>query len=869
MIRFIFSFFGGIFSFLTNGLVMGALIAGGVIYSYARDLPDHETLAQYAPATISRIYNRDGQIMDEFASERRIFASYEDIPPLVANAFVSAEDRNFWEHDGYDPRAIAAAFIEAVRSRGRDVRGASTITQQVMKNFLLDGSRTIERKIREIILAARIEQSLSKERILELYLNEIFLGQNSYGVAAAAQTYFNADLADLRPEQAAYLAALPQAPSQLHPVRNYERAVSRRNYVLREMYENGYITLEEMEAAQATPLETVQGGHIEPFRAQLPPRNYFTDEIRRQLSRDFGEEEFFSGGYTVRATMDESLQAAAERALRRALERYDRDRGLWRDPLATIDPDALAEAGDEGWRDLLADVTIPRDIDGWYVAVVLEVGNTHARIGIEDVEDDEDGHWIAPEDVTWARPVDEEGNRGDTARVAGDLLDVGDVIHVRAITNNDGDFQRWSLRQIPAVQGGFMAMDVNTGRVLAMQGGFSYQYSSFNRATQATRQPGSSFKPFVYAAALDSGYSPNTIVIDAPIEIDTGEGIWRPTNASNEFYGPAPLRTGIELSRNLMTVRLAQDVGMETVARYAERFGVYDELQPYLANSLGAQETTLFRIVAAYAMFANGGERVEPTLVDQVQDRFGVTVYRHDQRICQDCLLEDLEEGRAPRILTNRERVIDAITAYQLTSMMRGVVQRGTAASTVGAAGLGVPIAGKTGTTNDARDVWFVGFTNTIVAGCYIGFDVPQPLGRGASGGGMCGPVFAEFMREAIAEYGAGDFEVPPGGHFYPIDRHSGQRLEEGAQGQDVVYEYFRDGEEPFFGMLSIIDGGFGMGTSLPMFSPDLDPSANGEIVSGDPVAGTQGGTVETSTGGTARVPLGTGFGELTSGGLY
>ena len=872
MIRFIFSFFGGIFSFLTNALVMGALIAGGVILSYARDLPDHETLAQYAPATISRIYTRDGEIMDEFASERRIFASYDEIPEMVSYAFVSAEDRNFFEHSGYDPRAIAAAFIEAVRSRGRDVRGASTITQQVMKNFLLDGSRTIERKIREIILAARIEQTLSKERILELYLNEIFLGQNSYGVAAAAQTYFNAGLAELRPEQAAYLAALPQAPSQLHPVRNYDRAISRRNYVLREMYENGYLTQEAMETAQAAPLETVQGGHIEPFRAQLPPRNYFSDEIRRQLSRDFGEEEFFSGGYTVRATLDESLQQAAAQALRRALERYDRDRGLWRDPLATIDAEALAEAGDEGWRDLLSDVTFPRDIDGWHAAVVLEVGNTHARIGIEGVEDDEDGHWIPPEDVTWARPVDEDGNTGDTARDAGDLLEVGDVIHVRAMTSDsDGSFIRWTLRQIPEVQGGFMAMDVNTGRVLAMQGGFSYQYSSFNRATQATRQPGSVFKPFVYASALDSGYSPNTIIIDAPIEVDTGEGIWRPSNASNQFYGPAPLRTGIERSRNLMTVRLAQDVGMETVARYAERFGVYDELQPYLANSLGSQETTLFRIVAAYAMFANGGERVEPTLVDRVQDRFGATVYRHDQRICQDCLLSELQAGRAPRIVSNRERVIDAITAYQITSMMRGVVQRGTAAGSVGNAGLGVPIAGKTGTTNDARDVWFVGFSNTIVAGCYIGFDTPRGLGRGASGGGMCGPVFAQFMREAIAEYGGGEFAVPPGGHFYPIDRFSGQRLEQGASGPDVVMEYFRDGEEPFFGMLSIVDGGFGMGSNLPMFARGEEPGgslAGGDLVEGAPLPPADG-TVETSTGGTARVPLGTGFGELTSGGLY
>jgi penicillin-binding protein 1A len=863
MIRFILSVFGAIFSLITNGLVMGALIVGGIIFTYARDLPDYDMLSQYAPATISRIYSGEGQIMDEFAAERRIYASYDEIPPLVVNAFVSAEDRNFFIHPGYDPRAIAVALIDAIRSRGEDLRGASTITQQVVKNFLLDGSRRVERKIREIILAARIEQTLSKERIMELYLNEIELGQRSFGVAAAAQTYFNADLSELRPEQAAYLAALPQSGgTALHPVRNYEGAISRRNYVLREMFQNGYLTRDEMETAQAAPLETVQGGHIEPFRAQLPSRSYFTDEIRRQLSRDFGQDEFFTGGYAVRATMDESLQRAAEVALRRALETYDRNQGQWREPLVTIDPADL-EGGEEVWRDALDDVEFPRDVEGWYAAVVLEIGETHARIGIEGVEDDEDGQWIPPEDVTWARPIDAEGNVGNRARTPGDLLEVGDVIHVRAITSGSDDtFVRWSLRQIPEVQGGFMAMDVNSGRVLAMQGGFSYQYSGFNRATQATRQPGSSFKPFVYASALDSGYSPNTIVIDAPIEVDTGEGIWRPTNASNQFYGPAPLRTGIVRSRNLMTVRLAQDVGMETVARYAERFGVYDDMEPYLANALGSQETTLFRMVAAYSMFANGGERVEPTLVDRVQDRFGRTVYLHDQRICRDCLLASLEPGRAPVIVSNRERVIDAITAYQLTSMMRGVVERGTAAGRVN---LGVPTAGKTGTTNDSRDVWFVGFTSTIAAGCYIGYDNPRSL-RGASGGGTCGPVFNEFMQQAVAEYGGGPFRVPPGGQFYNIDRFSGQRLPDSASGPDVVAEYFRVGEEPFFGMLSIVDGGFGMGTNLPIIA--RGGAENGAVVEGGPVD-TSGATVTTSTGETARVPTGTGFGELTSGGLY
>jgi penicillin-binding protein 1A len=857
MIRFIFGFFGAIFTALTLGIIAVVIAVGAVLFVYSHDLPGHEALANYTPPTISRIYSREGRIVDEFAVERRLFVPGEEIPDLVAHAFVSAEDRNFYQHSGYDPRAIAAAFVEAVRSRGRDVRGASTITQQVMKNFLLDGSRTVERKVREIILAARIETALSKDRILELYLNEIFLGQNSYGVAAAAQTYFNTNLEDLTLEQAAYLAALPQAPSNFHPVRDYDRAISRRNYVLREMFENGYITRQDMERASATPLETVQGGHIEPFRTAMPPRNYFTDEIRRQLSAQYGENEFLSGGYAVRATMDESLQRVAERALRRALESYDREQGVWRGPAARIDPALL---GDEAaWRAALANTEIARDIEGWAPAVVLSVNAQAARLGIEDMALDRDAHVILAEDVTWARPLNPDGSRGRQARGPDDLLAPGDVVHVQALSaDGDGAVQGWSLRQVPEVQGGFMAMDVNTGRVLAMQGGFSYQQSSFNRATQATRQPGSSFKTLVYAAALDSGYSPNTIVIDAPFEMETPEGIWRPQNASDRYYGPTPLRTGIEMSRNLMTVRLAQDVGMETVARYAERFGVYDRMQPFLSNALGSQETTLFRMVAAYAMFANGGERVDPTLVDRIQDRWGNTVYRQDQRQCPDCQVAALEAGIAPAVISNRQRVINPITAYQLTSMMQGVVDRGTAASSVN---LPVPAAGKTGTTNEARDVWFVGYTSSIAAGCYIGFDQPRPLGRSASGGRLCGPVFNDFMLAAIEEYGGGPFVVPDGGMFYPIDRFSGQRLPDGSEGENVVYELFRLGEEPYFGAQSIIDGGFAMGADLPLYGP-------GEGGAGDELID-QGQVVDTATGGGARVPTQSGFGTLSTGGLY
>ncbi len=850
MFRFILSFLGGIFTTLTMSIGMVALTIGAVFWMYGRDLPSHESLASYTPPTISRIYSGQGRLIDEFAKERRLFAPADTIPPLVKYAFISAEDKNFYDHEGYDLRGIAAAAIDAVRSRGKDVRGASTITQQVMKNFLLDGSRRAERKVKEIILAARVEEALPKEKILELYLNEIFLGQNSYGVAAASQTYFNKTLSELAPHEAAFLASLPKAPSQFHPVRGKERLLQRRNFVLREMNENGYISDDAYAAEKAQPLRSVQNGDFASFKADLPPRDYFTDEIRRQLSEDFGEAEFFTSGLTVRATIDNEMQPVAANALRRQLEQYDRGRGVWRGTGKSIPVEQLAS--EESWREALADVRVPRDIDlenQWYPAVVLGVDGGNARIGIEGVEEGADGHFIPAKDAQWARKRLENGQLGRKARGAGDLVEVGDVVLVRRMTADaDGSFIRWTLRQVPEVQGAFVAMDVDTGRVIAMQGGFSYQASVFNRATQAQRQPGSSFKPFVYASALDSGYSPATIVVDAPIEINTPQGVWRPRNSSNRFYGPTPLRTGIEQSRNLMTIRLAQEVGMDVVGSYAERFGVYEDLSPVLANALGSQETTLYKMVSAYAMFANGGERVQPTLVDRIQDRYGRTVYKHDERICTDCQLASLDPGVAPRVISNRDRVMDPVTAYQLTSMMKGVVERGTARKTVN---LGVPTAGKTGTTNDAKDVWFVGFTSNIVAGCYIGYDQPKPMGRGATGGGMCGPVFQRFMREAVKKYGGGEFSVPEDCEFIKIDRFSGARLSSGASGPNVVSECFRTGEEPIFGIT--FDGGFAMGADLPLVEEVNRVSKQ----------------VTTSTGKKAVVGPKASFGTLSSGGLY
>ena len=812
MILAIMRFFGFIFAWLSLGLLMSGLGLMGVLWMYARDLPDLEQLRNYSPDVLSRVYSADGFVLDEYVRERRIFTPTDEIPDIVKYAFISAEDKNFFEHRGYDARGMAAALWTAIRTRGQSVRGASTITQQVMKNFLLDGSREIDRKIKEIILASRVEQVLSKDDILALYMNDVFLGANSYGVTAAASNYFGKSLEELSLAEAAFLAIHLKDPNDYHPVRNRERAIERRNYVLREMFQNGYISETDMAVAMADPLLTVQSGDFVSGREQLPPRGYFTDQIRRELTERLGDDQLFGGGLAIRATVDPELQAVATKALRDRLEEYDRALEVYWGPVSNIPAEELID-----WQSALSERNLPRDIPGWKLAVVREVGENSVRVGIDGVVDDEDGYFLTVSEAKWARPRLEDGTTGARPQVAADIWALGDVVFVKEILKEDGSHDYWSLRQVPGVQGAFVAMDPQTGRVLAMQGGFSYQESSFNRATQANRQPGSAFKPFVYASALDNGYTPASIVVDAPIEVNTGDGVWRPQNSSNRFYGPAPLRTGIEQSRNLMTVRVAQDVGMDVIAAYAERFGIYDNMPEHLAYSLGAGETTLYKMVSAYSEFANGGKRVEPTLVDRVQDRNGNTIFRHDPRDCVDCSGPELVTDMEPWVRDYAPQIMDPVTAYQLASMMRGVVARGTAASTVGR--LGLPISGKTGTTNGAKDAWFIGFTPQIAAGCYIGYDQPTPMGRGAFGGSMCGPVFVEFMKAFLPRHGSFEYPQPGGTVFVKIDRFTGERLPDDASGENVVSELFRAGEEPAYGAYGeFVDGGFTMGRDLLFF---------------------------------------------------
>jgi penicillin-binding protein 1A len=843
---------GTFFAFITNGVIFAVAGVAALVYLYGNDLPRHDELLDYHPKMLSRVYSGEGEVLAEFYRERRVFVPIDEVPPLVKNAFISAEDKNFYTHPGVDAVGIAKAITRftMARATGRQARlsGASTITQQVMKNFLVGSARSFERKIKEAILAVRISGALSKDQVLELYLNDIFLGQNTYGIVAAAQRYFGKTLEELTPAEAAYLAALPKAPSDLHPVREYDRAVGRRNYVLEEMAQNRHLDRAIAEAAKELPLETIIGKERPQVLAKARP-SYFSEAVRSQLTAELGEDELYEGGLTIRATIDPGLQELAARALRRGLEEYDRGRGVYRGPAAQIASIAEGDAGN--WRELLAAAEIPRDVPGWRPAVVLDTGDTTALVGIEGLEGEGTARLKLATERKWIEAIRRDGENQRAPRSPSDLWQKGDVVFV-AQADDGGD---WTLRQMPEVQGAFMAMDPFSGRVLAIQGGFSFDVSVFDRATQALRQPGSAFKPFVYAAALDAGYTPATVVLDAPVVVrQQGQQDWRPKNSSEKFYGPSPMRLGLELSRNLMTVRLAQAIGMDRVAHYAERFGVYENMPHLLAYALGAGETTLYNMVAAYGMFANGGKRVRPTVVDRVQDRFGNTLYRHDPRLCQDCIGATAKSASPPLLFDQRAQIMDPVTAYQLVSMMQGVVRRGTAARTVGAH-VDFPVAGKTGTTNDARDAWFIGFTPTMVAGCYIGYDNPTPMGRHAYGGALCGPVFGEFINAAMEKRTPGEFRGPAGSGLVLVkmDRQTGERLPDDAEGDYVITELFLRGTEPdVYDRVSAISGDealfAGMGGSLHFGIDATDLPFDEESAIRDTGQGT-GGVISAASG--------------------
>ncbi len=721
--------------------LMGAVAAAGVVVAvYAayviHDLPDAAELADYRPATATRVYAGDGTLIGEFSEQRRIYVTYNQVPERVVQAFLAAEDSNFFNHGGVDVSGIGRATFRNVFNvlTGRRLEGGSTITQQVAKNVMLSDETKLNRKLKEAILATRLETVLSKEQLLELYVNEIYLGYRSYGVAAAAYNYFGKSLDQLTLEEAAYLAALPKGPTNYHPHRRKEAAIGRRNWVLGQMEDAGFITAEERDAAQARPLNARSA----PRRAEYADADFFVEEARRRAISMFGQEEVNRGGYYLRTTLDPQLQSAARIALMRGLEAYDRRHG-WRGAWGETD-------FSEGWQAEALRRQSPPERRTWEAAGVESVSGSNVRI--RTAKDNHTGSLLAA-DVAWSNNSRKPLKRGDLIFV-------------------ERQGGQYSLRQVPNVNGALVAIEPQSGRVLAMVGGYSYGLSSFNRATQARRQPGSAYKPFVYAAALEGDFNPTSIVLDAPISFPGGPGgkRWTPSNYSRRYYGPQTLRRGLELSRNVMTVRLAQAVGMKTIVDLSKKMGVVDDMQPNLAMSLGAGETTPYQITAAYAAFANGGRRVDPFLLEVVQDRYGKTIHRADRRACRDCN-RSFSGQESPRLQPRGTQVIDPITAYQITSMLEGVVQRGTAASV---RYLGPNIAGKTGTTNEYRSAWFVGYSADLVVGVFVGFDDNRSLGSGEAGASTAVPIFGDFMQEALKTRPARPFVRPKNAIFKVVN---------------------------------------------------------------------------------------------------
>ena len=800
--------FGFLFAAGCIGFFAVSAAVAYYVWDVTKDLPDYEVLAQYEPKVMTRIHANDGNLIAEFAEQRRIYVPINAVPDRIIQAFLSAEDKNFFHHNGLDYTGIARAMLTNVKivlsKSGKRMIGASTITQQVAKNFLLTNDRNIDRKVKEAVLARRIEKAFTKEQILELYLNEIYFGLRSHGIAAAALNYFGKSLEEITLPEAAYLASLPKAPNNYHPFKHPKRAITRRNWVLQQMARNGFVSQEAATKAIKSPFKV----NPRPFGARILAGEFFAEGVRRQLMEKFGQKKLYGGGLSVRTTLDPELQRKAKRALVQGLVQYDQKHG-WRGPVETIE----INEGDD-WGHLVGKVDGLKDVHPWRLAVVLAVEDKKARIGLQPkrlvsgrFEDKRELGEVTLKNMAWARKTLGETKYGDPKlgkplKVVSDALNVGDVVYVSPLKTEvastakvvDGveasPLSQWKLEQIPEIEGAIVVMDPHTGRVKALVGGFSFDDSQFDRASQAKRQPGSAFKPIVYTAALDNGYTPSSVVLDAPVAINqgNGQGIWRPKNYSGKFNGPSTLRIGIEKSRNLMTVRLAQDMGMPLITEYARRFGVYDNLMPVLSMSLGAGETTLLKLTTAYGIIANGGKKIQATLIDRIQNRYGKTVWSHDAAKCLGCEVSEWD-GKAPppQLKDLREQIVDPHTAYQITSMMEGVVLRGTARSAL--QGLNIPLAGKTGTTNDARDAWFIGFSPDLVVGVFVGHDVPRPMGKKATGGGLAAPIFKDFMMMTLAQQPAIPFRIPPGIKLIPINSKTGLRT---SSGPDTIMEAFK-----------------------------------------------------------------------------
>ena len=723
-------------------IIVGLFLIFSAFWYFSHDLPDYKKLSKYEPSVLSRVYSESGQLIGEYSIEKRLFIPYDAIPEKVINAFLSAEDKNFFEHPGVDARGVTRALIKNIRNILLDKRleGASTITQQVAKNFLLTNEVSLKRKIKEAILAFRIEKAYKKTRILELYLNEIYLGKGTYGVASASLEYFNKSVKELNYNEAALLAALPKAPSKYNPYRSIELATTRRNMVLNNLKENGYISNDEF---QKFLNEKIVLNNREIFL--IKEAQSFTEEVRRIVKTDYGFEKLYSEGLSIATPLNNKYQIAALEALRFGIEQYDRRHG-WRGVIGNT-------KSDENWKNKVKNINLDKTLN-WEIAEVIEIEATILKIRIIQKETVEN---LFFNKLEWTR-----------SKNFNDLFNIGDLIFVKKVDNS------WALKQMPKVNGGIVVMNPYNGKVKALVGGYSFESSEFNRVTQAKRQPGSAFKPIVYAAALENGFLPNSLILDAPFVSEQGVGLknWKPENYGKKFYGPSTLRKGIEKSRNLMTVRIAQSLGFEKISKISKDLDIYDEVPELLSVSLGSNETTLLKLTSAYCAFANGGKKIKPILINRIQDRRGKTIYNSESRLCKGCDILSKDDKFSPNIVNNEKQTISKETAYQITSMLEGVVQRGTGKRL---RNLNVPLAGKTGTTNENLDAWFIGFSSNLVIGVYIGFDEPKTLGKFETGAKAALPIFKKFVETAIYREDMKPFSIPESLYFFPVNYDTGE----------------------------------------------------------------------------------------------
>ncbi len=728
-----------------------------ILWIYSNKLPDYKYLKNYKPPVSSKLYSGDGVLVSDFSTEKRIFVPFDSIPNLIINAFLSAEDKNFFKHPGVDAKGIIRAFKNNLFNllNSKRLEGASTITQQVAKNFLLNNEVSIDRKIKEAILAFRIERALSKERILELYLNQIYLGEGSYGIASASLRYFDKSINNLNYSEAALLAALPKAPSKYNPYKNIKLAKYRRNLVVNNLLENSYIDKGYHDMIVKSDINLRKRKRI-----YLEDSRYFVEEVRKQVINNYGFEKVYKQGFNIKTPIDLHLQNVATKALREGLEKYDKRRG-WRGPL-------LNKKIDKKWITGLKKYNLEKSI-GWELAIIKRIDKFEAIV----VTKENKTGIIEHEDINWTR------------KNLNQIFKIGDIVYVKK--KSEGNY---SLKQVPLANGAIVVMDPFSGRILAMSGGFSFKKSEFNRSTQALRQPGSAFKPFIYALALENEFTPSSLILDAPIVLDQGTDLkmWKPENYGKKFYGPSTLRTGVEKSRNLMTVRVAQELGINKITEFSKKLKIYENPKELMSISLGSEETTLLKITTAYCSFVNGGKLVDPILIDRIQNSEGNTIFNNKNRICDECDQISFNGNKIPRIKNNYKQIFSSQTAYQMVSILEGVIKRGTGK---GLRDLNLQIAGKTGTTNKNTDAWFVGFTSNLVVGVYLGHDNPRSLGKTETGSRAAMPIFKEFMKNAVNNYQARPFKVAKGIKMMVVDSKSGKKANFGSE--QTIIESFKE----------------------------------------------------------------------------